>query len=194
MRIIQKALIVLVLLAMPTLAFASGGHGGEGSILSNFWVKFAGQVLNFGVFAFVIYRFGAKPFRAFLLERQSGVTDEIDRAVKRVTDAQEEHAELTQRMATIESDNAEFSENYHAQSERDAQKVLDDAKRQVAQIERDAELTRATNAAMHEQKLAARLVEKSVSLAREDMIARLKKDEALRDRLIDDGIAALEFT
>ncbi len=73
-------------------------------------------MINFGIFAFIVGKFGWKPIIAALSEREKGINDAMNRAEEANASAQKTLSEIDARIRT---------------SETEAKRIIDDARQQA---------------------------------------------------------------
>jgi F-type H+-transporting ATPase subunit b len=100
---------------------------------------FLASVLNFGLLAFVLYRFGKKPLAEALLKRKQGIMAEIDTASQLKEDAEARLEDLQEKIDNIESKLDEVRKEYAAQAEQEKKHLLAEAEERRVRMRKDAE-------------------------------------------------------
>jgi F-type H+-transporting ATPase subunit b len=100
---------------------------------------FLASLLNFGVLAFVLYRFGKKPLAEALVARKKTIMAEIDQATKLKEDAEDRLEEYEEKLENIEAKLEEVRADYRAQAEVEKKHILAEAEERRARMRRDAE-------------------------------------------------------
>jgi len=100
---------------------------------------FLATVINFGVLAFVLYKFGRKPLAEALVKRKTTIMAEIEAATKLREDAERRLAEYEDKFERIEETLGELRAELAAQSEQEKKHILAEAEERRARMIRDAE-------------------------------------------------------
>lgn len=147
------------------------------------------SVLNFGLLAWVLYRYGRKPLAEALLKRKQSIMAEIDTATKLKEDAEARLHDYEDKLERLEETLAELRAEYAAQSADEKKHVLAEAEERRARMRRDAEFR-----IEQESKAArARLLDEAVAgavTAAEELLAKRVSSNDL-DRLADDYLASV---
>lgn len=98
------------------------------------------SIINFGVLAFVLYRYGRKPLAEALQKRRQGIMAEIDTATKLKEDAEERLEEYQDKIDNIESKLEEVRAEYAAQAEAERKHILAEAEDRRVRMRKDAQI------------------------------------------------------
>lgn len=162
------ATIALLLVCAP--AYAAGGAG-EFS-----WAKWGVSVVNLIIFLGIIVYFGRAAIQEHFQSRRANLIANLDAAKELREEAEQKLAEYQARLDSLESERQELLDDYHAQGEAEKNKLIEDAKRQVEKMRRDAELIIQGET----RRAIARLEQQAVDLA-----VNMASDK-LRDAIDDD--------
>ncbi len=143
---------------------------------------FLASLINFGVLAYLIVRFGKKPLADSLVKRKQSIMGEIENASRLKKDAQKRLKEYKKHLETIEEKRASVMAEYAAQAELEKKHILAEAEERKARMKKDAEFRieqelKAAQAAVLEEAVeeaagaAEQLVAKSLGQADQDRIA-----------------------
>jgi F-type H+-transporting ATPase subunit b len=143
---------------------------------------FLASLLNFGVLAFVLFRFGTKPISEALTKRKQGIMAEIEAATKLESDAEARLDDYEEKIEHLDAKLAELRADYAAQAEIEQKHVLAEAEERRVRMRRDAELRveqegkAAREALLHEAVIAAttgaeELIRKQIAAADHDRMA-----------------------
>ncbi len=125
-----------VLLAASTDAWANEGHGLP-------WGDFLLRVINFAVFAGIIWYAAGKLIKKFFAGRREEIVREMEGLEARRKDAEARLAEVEKGIAGAEEECRRLIDEGRAQAERMRESLLEDARRQaegiIAQARRMAE-------------------------------------------------------
>jgi F-type H+-transporting ATPase subunit b len=150
---------------------------------------FLAAVLNFGVLAFVLYRFGKKPVGEALLKRKQSIMSEIDNASQLKREAEKRLREYEERFEKIESTLAALKAEYASQAQLEKKHILAEAEERRTRMKRDAEFR-------IEQELKAARIEllreavQGSTAAAEEMI-RKRAAQADYDRMAEDYLSTV---
>lgn len=128
---------MLVLVVVPSLAQAASAEG-EGHGPS--WTLTLLAFVNFGIYAYILYRF-AWPFVVkHLKERRASVVNALEAAARAHSEAEQLKAEFQAKLATVEADAARAREELLEIARNEADRLLEQAQRTADRIRRDAQL------------------------------------------------------
>ncbi len=161
-----SALVGVICFLTPSLAFAASGEGFP-------WVHWGVSMVNFAIFMGIIIYFAGPKIQQFFEQRQKTLVAELEAAKRLREEAEAKLAEYEKRMASLDDERKQLMDEYHAQGEREKERLVADAKRQVEKMRRDAELiiqqdTRKAIAAIEQQ-----AVNSAVALAQDELRTRL---------------------
>ncbi|MFT3766334.1 MAG: ATP synthase F0 subunit B [Minicystis sp.] len=100
---------------------------------------FLASLINFGVVAYVVYRFGKKPLAESLLKRKQTIMADIDTATKLKKDAEARLEEYEEKLENIQEKLEEVRAEYAAQADLEKKHILADAEERRVRMRRDAE-------------------------------------------------------
>ena len=183
----KKTQLFLMILATVTLfalpAFAAGESYG---FPWKYW--FAGM-FNLAIFLGIIVYVGAKPIKQLFHDRRETFLKNMNAAKAAREEAEARLAELNEKLELLEKERQALLDEYHAQGEREKQRLVETAKKQVEKMRSDAEATIDQEVKKAVAMLEEQAVDLAVGLAREKAVKRL--DAAAQDRLFDGFIADL---
>lgn len=96
-------------------------------------------LFNFGVLAFVLYRFGRKPLAEALNKRKQAIMAEIEKAAALKAEAEARLDDYREKLRNIETKLTEVRAEYAAQAEIEQKHILAEAEERRARMRRDAE-------------------------------------------------------
>jgi F-type H+-transporting ATPase subunit b len=100
---------------------------------------FLASLLNFGLLAFILYRFGKKPIGEALQKRRQTIMGEIDTATDLLDDAKERLRKYKDQFEHIEETLGQLKSEYAAQAEIEKKHILAEAEERRIRMRRDAE-------------------------------------------------------
>jgi F-type H+-transporting ATPase subunit b len=153
---------------------------------------FLATVLNFGIFAFILYRFGRKPLAEALVKRKTGIMAEIDLATNLYEEAAARLEEYKGRFARMKETTAELQRDYAAQAEREKTAMLAEAEARRARMRRDAEFLVEQELKGAQAMLLKEAVEGAVSAAEELITAKVRPTDL--DHLAEDYLGVVGAT
>jgi F-type H+-transporting ATPase subunit b len=150
---------------------------------------FLASLINFGLMAFVVYKYGKKPLAESLAKRKATIMGDIDTATKLKEDAESRLEEYEEKLENIQEKLEEVRAEYAAQAEIEKKRVLAEAEERRVRMRKDAEFR-------IEQELKAARAE----LLREAVVNSVAAAEALvekqiasrdQDRMANDYLASI---
>ena len=117
MKAYRKILILIVILALlvPAVALASIGEGPSDA--RKIWDKVM-LFINFGIFVFVIVKFGRKPLMDFLRGHGSEIDQNLEKMKTLLEEAQAEFEESRKRLDSAAERVAELKKRTRAEAEK----------------------------------------------------------------------------
>ncbi|WP_437927645.1 F0F1 ATP synthase subunit B [Sorangium sp. So ce291] len=100
---------------------------------------FLASVLNFGLLAFIVVRFGRKPVAEALKKRKQTIMQELDNAARLKREAEQRLDEYEDKLTRLEETLAELKAEHAAQAELEKAHVLAEAEQRRLRMRRDAE-------------------------------------------------------
>lgn len=172
-RLKTVGVVALAAVFFAATAFASGGEGGE----HNKWLDLVYRFVNFGIVAFLVYKFAGKRAADFFSGRTKQIEADLNDLDERKADAERRLLEVEASIANIKAEKAKILADAREQGEALKAAIVEKAEKQAAQI-----LAQAEAAAAQELKLAVdavreRIAEEIVQAAEEMVKKQLKKKE-----------------
>ena len=122
--------------------FIGTDDGAEPSLLyrkSDMPPPFLANLINFAIFAAVVYRFGRKPLQDALKDRKQTIMKEIDAATKMRDEAAKRLAEYEDKLQHIDDEIERIREDFRAQGVREKERILAEAQERKERMLRDAQ-------------------------------------------------------
>ncbi|MBP3731156.1 MAG: ATP synthase F0 subunit B [Mailhella sp.] len=116
-----------MILGVSQPACAGEGHGLA-------WGDFLLRAVNFAVFAGIIWYAAGKLIKKFFVGRREEIVSEMDALAQQKKEAEARLADVEQRIANVEAECDKLLNDGRAQAERMKQAILEDARKQAAQI------------------------------------------------------------
>lgn len=150
---------------------------------------FLATVLNFGLLAWVLYRFGRKPLAEALAARKKSVMQEIDNATRLKNEAESRLNDYEDKLDNLDETLEQMKKDYAAQSEAERKHVLAEAEERRERMKRDVEFRLAQEAKAAKQLLLQQAVERAVAAAEE--LIRKKVEKPDLDKMADDYLTGI---
>ncbi|MBE9503172.1 MAG: ATP synthase F0 subunit B [Proteobacteria bacterium] len=179
MKAVLWGAIILAALLFPEFLLASGGESAEGHG-GNQLADLGWRVLNFVVFAGIIYVAAAKPVRNFLNGRIEGIRKDLEDAEQAKEEAERKTRECLKKIENLEDEFREIEGTFIREGEVERDRMIEAAEaaaekiRIQAQFSTEQELKKAI-AAIKEQ-----TAEAALALAEEVLKGEVKEDDQKR--------------
>jgi F-type H+-transporting ATPase subunit b len=134
-------------------------------------------VLNFSVFAYIIYRFGKKPIQESLTRRKQGIVRDIEAAQKMRKEAEERLAQYEARLEKIDSELERIRNDFREQGEREKQRIVADAEEKRDRMLKDAQFLIEQEAKQLRVTLLRETVDAAVRAAHEVLQAKVTAED-----------------
>jgi F-type H+-transporting ATPase subunit b len=150
---------------------------------------FLASVLNFGLLAFVLYRFGKKPLADALSARKKAMMLEIETATQIKEEAEARLTDYEDKLQNLDETLEEMKRDFATQSEVERKHVLAEAEERRIRMKRDVELRIEQELKAAKQQILLESVEAAVAAA--EALLKSKIAAADQDRSADQYLAGL---
>ncbi len=152
------------------------------------WAAWIAGIANLVIFLWIIVKFGGPHIQTFFRERRETFLQNMNAAKAAREEAELRLAELNERLENLEKERQSLLDEYHAHGEREKNRIVEQAKRQVEQMRADAEATIDQEVKKAVAMLEEQAVTLATDLARKKAVAALdaSAQEALVDQYLDD--------
>lgn len=150
---------------------------------------FLASLLNFGLLAFVIYRFGKKPLADALAARKKAMMQEIDTATSLKDEAEKRLRDYEDKLQNLDETLEQMKKDFAAQSEIERKHVLAEAEERRVRMKKDVEFRIEQELKAARQQLLVEAVEQAVLAAEE--VLKKKVEQKDLDRSADDFLSGL---
>jgi F-type H+-transporting ATPase subunit b len=133
--VLASALVV----ATPILSLAATG-GEEGAHHGPSWTLTILAMVNFAIYAYLMYRFAWPPLVKYLRERRAGVVSSLEAAARAHAEAEALRAEFETKLRNVEAEAARARDELMEIARLEAEHVVEHAKRTAERIRSDARL------------------------------------------------------
>lgn len=151
---------------------------------------FLANLLNFGLFAYVIARFGKKPLEAALAKRKQQIMSDIETASRLHDEAEERLGDYEDKLDRLEETLAELRAEQKAQAEAERATILREAEDKRARMRRDAQVRVEQELKAAKEALLREALSGAVLAA--DALLAQKLASSDHDRLADEYLAGLD--
>jgi F-type H+-transporting ATPase subunit b len=194
MRRFAFVALFLALLAAPSLAQepehpaeageseAEGEHG-----IQNWWTwdykarhlppPFGFALINFGIFALIMYRLAGKPLKNFVAERHTSIRKDLDEASRLRQEAEAKLKEYERKVAGVEAEIDALVKGIQQEAETEKQRILAAAAEQAARLKVDAQKQIAAEIARARTELRRGVIEAAVAAADEILKKQIGADD-----------------
>jgi len=138
----MKKLALSALLLLPAILLASGHDGGEASRYfaqtgreSDFWPR----VINFTIFASILYYLIANPVKSFFKERKEGIAGQLKEIESKLQAAKDEKREAQTRLDESVNKAAEIVEDAKNEAKILAEKIAEASENELLVLEKQFE-------------------------------------------------------
>ena len=154
------------------------------------WLPTLGNVL---IVATLLAWFGAPMVSNMLRERKSNLERAIDEASRVKSDAQIEYQDAVEKLERLDEEMRDMRASYARSIEEEKARIAEETSRQEARIAADAESVFELPSSVEQRKFEREIMLNALEKARAEIAQKVNSDAALRDRLIDQGIASLRI-
>ncbi len=154
------------------------------------WVEFFVGLVNFGIFAWVIIKFGGPLIQEYFADRRETFLREMNAAQEARQEAEAKLEEYNAKLEALEQERQALLDEYHARGEREKQRIIEAAKDSVEKMRVDAEATIDQEVKKAVAILEEQAVDLAVEMARKKAVDSLDADR--QQKLFQRYIADLE--
>ena len=167
----------------PAVAFAAEGGGFP-------WGHWAVSMFNFAIFAgILIWKAGPK-VQSFFKSRADALRSDIDEAKRLRVEAQAKLDEYSSRLEKLDDERKLLMDQYHEQGEREKERIVEDAKRQVEKMRADAEVVIQQEVRKAVSLIERQAVDLAVDMARTSLESKI--DDRTQNSLVDSYVNDLK--
>lgn len=179
------AVVLAVFFLVPSFALASGdAHGGGSQLIDLGW-----RVLNFIVFAAILYFAAAKPIKNFLNGRIEGIRKDLSDAEKGKEDAEKKLKDYMDRLASLEGEIQEIQDTLKKEGEVERDRIIEAANEAAEKIKQQAVFSANQEMKRAVASIREEVADAAVSLAEKMLVKDLKKDD--QKKLVNEYLQGL---
>lgn len=175
-----KCILAAALVLCASVAMASEGGGGAHHLD---WWNFFLRVVNFVIFAAILWKFGGKKAVEFFGGRRKQIETQLHDLDERKHKAEARLAEVEKSIANLAAEKAKVLDEYRAQGEALKAAIIDKAEKDAAKIRAQAETGAAQEGVYKLRELRAEIAELVVEAAEKILQEKLTAEE--QAKLID---------
>ncbi len=183
---INKFLLSIILLVLPTVALAAGGGGHHDGIPSIVWL----QTANFAIFALILGYLILKKVPPILAQKRETYFAEMKKATAQREAAEKDKADLVQRLEKLKATTDESIQNAQTESQALKEKMLTEANEIAGRVRSEAVQSVKFEAERAKLELKDQLIEQAVDNARE--ILKTKMQESDQKRLQSEFVEKIQ--
>jgi len=172
--------VATALVLLPQAACASEGHAAPR------WSDFGWRVLNFVIFAGILWYFVGGLAKRYFKNRRQGIKDSLDGLEQRRAQAKTQLAEVETRIANLNAEREAILAESRTQAEALKQGIVEEARRQAAQIVEQARLTAENEGRAVFAQVRSAIADEIVDATAKALSARLTAEE--HDKLIANSL------
>ncbi len=138
----MKKIVLLSLLVLPALLLANTGHGGEETRYflqtgreNDFWPR----VVNFAIFASILYYLAANPIKNFFKDRREGISAQLKEIEAKLKAAKDAEKDAQSRLDESSKQAALILEDAHKEAAILSDKIADANVNELALMEKQLE-------------------------------------------------------
>ncbi|HZS38197.1 MAG TPA: F0F1 ATP synthase subunit B [Polyangia bacterium] len=200
MRRVAFVALFLALLSSPSLA-QPGGESPEGGAgfpapdvneseergIQNWWTwdykakhlppPFGFALVNFGIFALIMYRLAGKPLKNFVAERHSSIRKDLDEASRLRKEAEAKLHEYEQKVSNVEAEIDSLVKSIQREAEAEKERILAAAAEQATRLKADAQKQIEAEIARARSELRRGVIEAAVAAADEILKQQIGADD-----------------
>ena len=161
---------------------------------ANYWVEtFLVQLGNAGIVFTLLWYFGWPMIQTMVAERKHKIERDIEESNRLKAEAEQVYNEVMTKTVNLSEETTIIRRSYETSARAESAKIVEDAKLQAERMISDANASFELQANVTKRNFEHEVINEAIDKARDEISHRLATDPALRDKLIEQSIAALEF-
>ena len=171
-RIFALTFLVAILVPEMLLASDAGAEHGGGQLADLGW-----RVLNFVIFAVILYFAGAKPAKNFLGGRIESIREQLEGAEKAKEEAEKKAAECLRKIESLGQEVKEIQDTLMREGEVERDRIIEAAEEAAAKIREQAEFSTSQELKKSIAAIKRETAESALVLAEKMIVEGLNKDD-----------------
>jgi len=165
----------------------------EDDVLRYFVESFLPQVGNSGLVFSLLWYFGWPALVEMVANRKKTIDKDIIESTAIKEAAEKSSIETAKKMSSLPADMEAIERGFEETAKEESTRIREEAKLQAERIKEDAAVSFELQANVAKRAFQAEIMSSAIDNARKEIISQLAADSSLRDKLIDQSIASLEF-
>lgn len=175
--------VLLTALAISSVALASA-EGGHALFTADNVKDYGLRILNFVIFAWLIYKFAGAKVKDFFVGRRDGIKQELDDLQSRQAEAQKKLQDVESSIANMAQEKQQILEDAKAQGETLKAAIIEKAKKDAEALTEQAKRTASNEAQAAIDTIRAEMADMVVEAAEKIVAEKLSAQD--HDKLVDD--------
>ena len=178
--------VLAAALVVSSVAFANEGAAeGAHSVFTYANVKdYALRMLNFAIFAFILYKFAGSKIKDFFVGRRDGIKQDLDSLETRKVEAAKKLKEVEASIANLAKEKQQILDDAKAQGEAIKAAIIEKAKHDAEALTEQAKRTASNEAQAAIETIRAEMADMVVAAAEKAITEKLSAKD--HDKLVDD--------
>lgn len=192
--VLMVSIVIIVSIFVTYYVWVGSCAEGDPVTGRDYWIKsFLPQLGNSAIVFVVLWYVGWPAIQKWVLARKTSIEHDIDESGKMKLQAEVLEGEARRKLADFAMEKAQIDESYRMSAQGECARIREGARHEVARIEKDARAAFELEDVVARRSFEDEVMRAAIEKARGEIVARLARDEALRNKLIDENIASIEL-
>lgn len=175
--------VLLTALAVSSVAFANA-EGGHALFTAENVKNYGLRILNFIIFAYLLYKFAGAKVKDFFVGRRDGIKQDLDNLQSRQADAEKKLREVEASIANMAQEKQQILDDATAQGETIKAAIIEKAKKDAEAMTEQAKRTASNEAQAAINTIRAEMADMVIEAAEKIVAEKLSAED--HDKLVDD--------
>ncbi|WP_281763274.1 F0F1 ATP synthase subunit B [Pseudodesulfovibrio nedwellii] len=175
--------VLLTALAISSVAFASAAEG-HAVFTSENVMNYGLRMLNFAIFAALLYKFGGAKIKDFFVGRRDGIKQDLDDLQSRQSEAEKKLKDVESSIANMAQEKQQILEDAKAQGEAIKAGIIEKAKKDAEALTEQAKRTASNEAQAAIETIRGEMADMVIEAAEKIVAEKLSAED--HDKLVDD--------
>ena len=175
--------VLLTALAISSVAFANA-EGGHALFTAENVKDYGLRILNFLIFAWLLYKFAGAKVKDFFVGRRDGIKQELDDLQARQAEAEKKLKDVEASIANMAQEKQQILDDAKAQGETIKAAIIEKAKNDAEALTEQAKRTASNEAQAAINTIRAEMAEMVIEAAEKIVAEKLSAED--HDKLVDD--------
>ncbi|MFA5623702.1 MAG: ATP synthase F0 subunit B [Bradymonadales bacterium] len=185
--------VIIVLLAAAYFVLRVYNFAGTDPVMGYLTSALLPQIVNTSIVILVIGGFGGSAISKYLQARKEKIEREMLEANEAKLAAEKKFEQAQARLDNFDKEEREMQASYEKIAQDEREYIIAEARKQASNFERDARTAQETQRRQQQRSFELELMHDVLLEAEQNLSQKLAKDVALRNKLIDQSIAALDL-